>query len=285
MNITSQVTAERILIVDDTSFSRILISGILSKVGYECVSLPDGEAVLEKLREKDFALVLLDIIMPSKSGVQVLQDVIQEFPDTAVVMLTSLDDAQTAIELLKAGAYDYLIKPVNKKLLVTRVERALERRRLLLENRSHQTYLEAKVKEQAKQIRGSFWNAITSLAIALEAKDKYTRGHSSRVADIAITIARELGFNAQQIEKLRVAALLHDIGKIGIPEALLHKEERLSDDEYSFMVRHSTIGENILKPIIDDRCILNAVRHHHERFDGNGYPDGLSKKYQSTPGL
>ncbi len=156
------------------------------------------------------------------------------------------------------------------------IERALEKRRLELENREYQQHLEQQVEEQAKKIRASFLNAITALAYALEAKDKYTSGHSQRVAEISAAVAKELGLPQHNIEKIRLAGLIHDIGKIGVKESVLNKLGRLTDDEYQHILTHCEIGEHILTPIVEDEQILKTVRHHHEHYDGTGYPDGLS---------
>ena len=146
-------------------------------------------------------------------------------------------------------------------------------------NREHNpvhSYLKQKVEKQANKIRESFLNALTALAYALEAKDKYTSGHSQRVAEISVAIAREMGLSRQDINKIRLAGLIHDIGKIGVRASVLNKPGRLNDDEYQHIKTHSEIGEHILTPIVEDEQILKTVRHHHERYDGTGYPDGLS---------
>ena len=267
---------ERILVVDDLASIREIMSRALVKEGYICSVAGDGDAALANLRNSEFHLVLLDLNMPGKSGMQVLEEIVAQYPETAVVIITANDDVETAIELMKAGAYDYVVKPVNLSTLSLRVERALDRRRLLLENKKYQTYLEEKVKEQGEKIRESFLNSIMSLALALEAKDKYTSGHSQRVAKMSVAIARRLGMTQDQTEKIRLAGLIHDIGKIGIKESILLKRGCLSDEEYSHIISHSVIGERILRPAIEDKEILGVIRHHHERYDGRGYPDGLS---------
>jgi putative two-component system response regulator len=266
---------ERILIVDDLASIREIMSRALVKEGYTCSVAGDGDAALAKLRDAEFHLVLLDLNMPGKSGIEVLKEIVTHHPDAAVIIITANDDTETAIELMKAGAYDYVVKPVNLSTLSLRVERALDRRKLLLENKKYQLYLEEKVKEQAKKIRESFLNSIMSLALALEAKDEYTSGHSQRVAKMSVAISQRLGMTKEQTEKMRLAGLIHDIGKIGIKESVLLKRDPLSDEEYSHIISHSVIGERILRPAIDDKEILGIIRHHHERYDGRGYPDGL----------
>jgi putative two-component system response regulator len=182
------------------------------------------------------------------------------------------------IKTMKMGACDYIIKPVSLSELPVRVRRALDRRRLILENKEYQLHLEDKVKEQTEKIHNAFLNSITSLAFALEARDKYTSGHSQRVSKIAMLVCRRLGLTREYTERVTLAGLVHDIGKIGIKESILMKKDRLSDDEYTHIKAHSVIGEHILRPAIDDEEILGIVRHHHERYNGTGYPDGLAGK-------
>jgi len=267
---------ERILIVNDLAPFRKFISRMLTDKGYKCVSVVDGGTALAMLRKHRFALVLLDIKMPGESGLGVLREISKRHPDTAVIMITSTDDARVAIEMTKMGAYDYIIKPVNLLALLVRVRSALDKRRLLLENREYQLYLEDKVRKQTEKIRRSFLNSITSLVVALEARDQYTSGHSQRVSKMALAISQSLDMARNQTKIIKLAGLLHDIGKIGIKESVLLKQDRLTDEEYSHISAHSVIGERILRPVIDDQEILKIVRHHHERHDGRGYPDGLS---------
>lgn len=264
-----------ILLVDDEEMIRHLLSQKLSPEGYRCEQAANAEQALEKLKEDSIDLVILDIKMPGKSGVELLSEIKAKYPDTAVIMATAVDDAGVAINCMKAGAYDYVTKPFNLDEVSFSVRRALEKRRLELENRDYQQHLEEKVAEQAQKIRASFFNAITALAYALEAKDVYTSGHSQRVTEISVAVAEHLGLPKETIEKIRLAGLVHDIGKIGVRELVLNKPASLSDEEFKHVRLHSQTGERILKPIVDDKEILKAVRHHHERYDGAGYPDGL----------
>jgi HD-GYP domain-containing protein (c-di-GMP phosphodiesterase class II) len=177
---------------------------------------------------------------------------------------------------MREGAYDYITKPFSLDEVVFSVERALEKRRLELENRDYQQNLEQKVEEQAKKIRASFLNAVTALAYALEAKDTYTSGHSQRVAEISAAIANELSLPQDTIEKIRLAGLIHDIGKVGVRESVLNKPSGLTDEEFRHIKLHPGMGEHIISPIVDDKEIPMVIRHHHEYYNGNGYPDGLS---------
>lgn len=264
-----------ILLVDDEEMIRRLLSQKLSAEGYRCQQAANAEQALEKLKDDSIELVILDIRMPGKSGVELLPEIKAKYSDTAVVMATAVDDANTAINCMKAGAYDYVTKPFNLEEVSFSVRRALEGRRLKLENRDYQQHLEQKVEEQSQKIRASFFNAVTALAYALEAKDVYTSGHSQRVTEISVAIAKELGLPKESIEKIRLAGLVHDIGKIGVRELVLNKPGSLSEEEYEHVRLHSETGEHILEPLVGDKEILKAVRHHHERYDGAGYPDGL----------
>jgi len=274
--IKNPANTERILVVDDLAAFRKFISQILTSKGYNCVGVADGNAALAMLRKYRFALALLHISVPGKSGREVLSEISKRHPDMAVIMITSTDDAKIAIDMTKIGAYDYIIKPVNFLALLVRVGNALDKRRLLIENKEYQLYLEDKVRKQTEKIRKSFLNSITSLVFALEARDRYTSGHSKRVSKMALLISQSLGMAQVQTEKIKLAGLLHDVGKIGIKESVLLKQGRLTDEEYSHIAAHSVIGERILRPVIDDEEILRIIRHHHERYDGKGYPDGLA---------
>jgi putative two-component system response regulator len=264
-----------ILIVDDEETIRRLLEQKLSSQGYHCYKAGNADQALEKLRHQVIDLVILDIKMPGRSGVQVLPEIRASYPDTAVIMATAITDAGAAIQCMKQGAYDYVTKPFNLDEVALSIDRALERRRLELENRDYQQHLERKVAEQANKIRAAFLNAITALAHALEAKGRYTSGHSQRVAETSVAIAQELGIPHDAIERIRLAGLVHDIGKIGVREAILNKTASLADEESLHVKRHCEIGEHILNPVVDDKEILLMVRHHHERYDGHGYPDGL----------
>jgi putative two-component system response regulator len=266
----------KVLIVDDEARVREIISRKLTNEGYHCLTAPNGNNALKVLKADQVDLVLLDIMMPGKSGIEVLREIRAKYQDTAVIMVTAVADVQTAIGLMKAGAYDYIIKPIELNVLLLSMNRALEKRHLLIENKEYQFHLEQKVQEQTEKVRQSFLNSTTSLVNALEAKDKYTHGHSQRVTKIAVAIGKELSIPRYMLEKIELAGLLHDVGKIGVSESILNKPGKLSSEEFELVKSHCEIGERILIPIIEDKEILEMVRHHHERYDGTGYPDRLS---------
>lgn len=265
-----------ILITDDEAPIRGLLKQRLAGKGYRCLEACSAHRAVEELRKSEVALVILDIKMPGKSGVQLLSEIRADYPDTVVIMATAISDTSTAIHCMKLGAYDYITKPFNLDEVVLSVDKALEKRRLELENRDYQQHLEQKVEEQSGKIREAFFNAITALAYALEAKDGYTSGHSWRVSEISVAIARELGLLWESVNRVELAGRVHDIGKIGMRESVLNKPGHLTDEEFQHVKYHPESGERILMPIVEDKEILRIVRHHHECYDGNGYPDGLS---------
>jgi len=267
---------ERVLVVDDERAVCRMLERWLTDMGHPVLAAASGADALEALRSADIALALVDIRMPGMSGMELLREIGRRCPDTAVVMVTAVVDVEAAVESFKFGAYDFIGKPLNPEDVRLRVERALERRRLALENRDYQQSLEGRVTEQTRQIHEMFLGAVQALAFALEARDEYTRGHSQRVTDVSVAVARQLGLPAPDGERVRIAGLLHDVGKIGINDTVLLKPAALSPEEVAHVRAHPVIGERILTPVISDREIIAAVRHHHERYDGGGYPDGLA---------
>lgn len=260
---------EKILIVDDEAMVRRLLCQKLSREGYQCEEADSAEQALDRLRGNSTELVILDIKMPGKSGMELLPEIRAGYPDTAVMMATALTDTNIAIQCMKQGAYDYISKPFNLGEVVLSVNGALERRRLELEIRKYQQYLEQKVGEQTKEIRKVFLGAIEALAFALEAKDKYTAGHSRRVTDIAVAIGRELGLSPDDIEDLRWGGLLHDVGKIAVDQLIQNKTGELTPEEYEHIMTHAHVGAGIVKPVVNGK-IVEMIEHHHDHYDGSG---------------
>jgi putative nucleotidyltransferase with HDIG domain len=230
------------------------------------------------LEQIPFDLAICDIKMPGRNGLELLQEMREKYPETGAIMATAVAELAPAIESLKMGAQDYLLKPFNLGEMALSVERALEVRRLQRENREYQLHLEEKVQEQTQAIQELFLGGIRALAEALEAKDEYTRGHSRRVREMALGAAQKLGLEDEMVEKIILAAELHDIGKIGVRDAVLNKPAALTPEEYEHILSHVLVGEKILRPILRDEEALAMVRHHHERCDGSGYPDGLNRE-------
>jgi response regulator RpfG family c-di-GMP phosphodiesterase len=240
----------------------------------EASSGADALAVLKEVGE--VPVCISDIYMPEMDGVTFLREALQRYPDMAVIMLTGMAEVNTAVECLKLGALDYISKPVMIEEVRARIHQALEKRRLILENRFYQQSLELRVRDLDRKNRASLINGVQTLVEALEAKDSYTRGHSSRVSRYATRTAVQLGFTDDALEHMRLGGELHDIGKIGTREAILNKPGPLTFEEFEHIKEHSALGEKILAPFLaQSPVVLRIVRSHHERIDGSGFPDAL----------
>jgi putative two-component system response regulator len=267
----------RLLIVDDEPALANALREGLALQGFTTQSVSNGPDALKLLRSEPFDALISDFHMPLMLGDELIRKALKINPNLAAIMITAQGDVPVAVRLLRDGAYDYILKPFDLPDVALRVERALERRRLILENLEYQRTLERRVQEQSERILQMLQNSLQALTHALEAKDRYTRNHSDRVSALAyrmadILITDDPGF----VEKVRTAALFHDIGKIGVSESALLHDGPLTDEMFEDIKRHPVIGETILTPLFNDREFLEIVRHHHERWDGRGYPDGLA---------
>jgi putative two-component system response regulator len=260
---------ERLLIVDDEDVVRRVLYLKLSREGYRCEEANDAEQTLHVLETVPIALVILDIKMPAKSGIELLPEIKSGFPGVAVIMATAVNDINVAVQCLKLGADDYICKPFNLDEVSLAVQRALEKRRLQLELREYQQFLEEKVAEQRIEMRRLFLGAIEALVSALEAKDKYTGGHSRRVTEIALALGNELGLSVEDMEDLRWGSLLHDIGKIAIDQAIQNKAGKLTSEEYEHIMTHAHVGASIVGPVVNGK-ITEMIEHHHDHYDGSG---------------
>lgn len=271
-----------ILVVDDEPPVNAILEGYLSRMGYSCITAESGSEALEKLREYPCALALCDIRMPGMDGIELLKRIKEYDEDVAVIMVTAVDNRQTAVEAMREGAYDYVIKPFHLEEVLISVRRALENRRLILERKDYQQSLERKVRERTRELEEKhqelerlFRSTIESIVLTLHAKDEYTEDHSRRVSSRATAIARKLSLPDEEVENIRLAALLHDIGKVGTNESVLHKPGKLSDEEGAHMRSHPLVAASILEPIAALKGIIPYIKHVHEDYDGSGYPDGL----------
>src|SRR5688572_112540 len=270
------VSAAHCVVVDDEAHLRRVLMRLMQNEGFTCHEAANGRIALEILGSVPTTLLLSDLHMPELDGMGLLREVRERQPDTAVIMITAVADVATAVSALSVGAMDYLTKPFHLDEVRARVRQALEKRRLILENRGYQQMLEARVAEQARRLEALFLASIQSLADALEVKDPYTHGHSLRVSRYSVEIARVIGLDADAIRQIEIGGHVHDIGKIGVREAVLGKPGQLTDDEYDHIMTHPLVGWRILSPLLGDMPMaLNVVRWHHERFDGTGLPDGL----------
>ena len=311
-----------ILVVDDEESLREVISRKLQSEGYECVRASSGEEALKALAKRSFDLVLSDIRMPGMSGMDLLTQIRSEHADMAVMMLTAVSSMETAVEAMKIGAYDYVIKPFETDDLVMRVDRALERRRLALENMAYQKSLEQLVEHQVGQIRHYYRQAIEALAqqeipiekldatvhlgmsqqneqnsqsnqiqgsnkfedalqtaralaLMAEMHETYASGHSERVSLLAREIAAQLNCTVKEIQDIHLAAILHDIGKIVIPDHILFKKGKLSAAELSEIQRHPAATVDIIRHVNYFNELIPIIESHHEWYNGEGYPGKL----------
>ncbi|BAH37241.1 two-component response regulator [Gemmatimonas aurantiaca T-27] len=273
----------RILVVDDESTIRLALSRFLRTRGYEVEMAESGTVALSILAQQRFSLMLCDLRMPGVSGLEVVPQALTHDPHLGIIMLTAVNDAQSATDALSNGAFDYLTKPVELPDLLAAVERASMRRMRTMERHAIDRLIREEVAlrtfqlEQEKEaLRALTVSIAETLINAMEAKDLYLRGHSQRVADLGAAIATELGLPADTVDKIHLAGRLHDVGKIGIREEVLNKPGRLSDDEFSHVKDHVLIGLEILSPLNHLGDVLYFIRDHHERWNGAGYPHGRS---------
>ena len=268
--------SRRCLIVDDEAPLRALLRRLMEAEGFVCDEASSGDEALALLSAQTVPLVLSDFHMPRMDGGTLLREIHAQWPETAVVMITAVSDVDIAVRCLEAGALDYVTKPFAIEEVRARVSQALEKRRLLIENRSYRSQLEERVALQARKYEELFLASLQSLADALEVKDAYTWGHSTRVSRYAMAIARELGLPPARLEQLELGSRLHDLGKIGVREAVLNKDGPLTGEEYAHVMEHTVIGWRLLAPLLREMPnALAIVRSHHERFDGHGTPDAL----------
>jgi putative two-component system response regulator len=265
------------LIVDDEPSVRRSLSRMLQAQGFQCLEACSGREGLQVLEKTgEIPLIISDMKMPELDGMGFLEAVRQKFPDSSVIMLSGMSETTTAVDCLHLGAADFLLKPISLSELQARVARALEKRALVLQNRFYQQHLEHQVQAQAQRIQELFLQGVQMLARALEAKDAYTRGHSIRVSQYAVATAARLGFHGAGLDGIRLGGELHDIGKIGTREAVLHKPTSLTPEEFRQIAEHPALGERMLAPLAHESPdVLKIVRSHHERLDGRGFPDGL----------
>ena len=273
---------ENILVVDDEEAIREVVSTMLESKGYHCTSVPNGRAAQEQVKRSTPDLVLSDMIMPEMDGIKLLEWMRQYDPEIPVIMVTAIHDISTALESIRRGAYDYILKPFEKDQLFLGVGRALEHRRLVTENRSYQRNLEQLVEERTAQLTGaiaqleqSYDDTLEALGSALDLKDAETEGHCQRVTAFCIAIAKAMPVTPTYLPILARAAFLHDIGKMAVPDGILRKPGPLNDDEKKIMRTHCDIGYNMLIRIPFLRDAAEIVLAHQEFFDGTGYPRGL----------
>ena len=272
----------RLLVADDDPAIRKALGIILA--AYDVREAGDGAEALRLFEAEGADLVLSDLQMPAMGGLELLRRVKAADDTAAFIILTGAGTVENAVQALRLAADDYLVKPFNVDEVLLACERALEHRRLVLENRGYQQHLEARVAAQARELEGLLVDALRSLATAIDTRDDYTGGHVERVARYAAATGRELGLAGEALRALWIGALLHDVGKIGVSDAILKKPGALTAEEYAEMKRHPGIGGKVMDSSSFLRPGLPAVLHHQEHWDGTGYPSGLRGEEISLQG-
>jgi len=274
---------DRILIVDDEEGICSILARRLTKEGYLCVTANNGKQALSHFYKDTFSLIISDIKMPEMDGIELLKRVKAINPRMMVIMVTAYPEIGMAVEAMRLGAYDFIMKPADLDLVTLSVKKALEKKRLEEEVEAYHSHLETLVEERTAKLQQAYrilkkahLDSVKILAEAIDAKDPYTRGHSDRVKRMSLRIAYQIGFAEDRLESLEFGALLHDIGKIGIKDEVLQKPGILSPEEYQHIQEHPLIGVKIVEGIDFFKDMIPMIRHHHEHFDGSGYPDGLA---------
>ena len=270
-----------VLIVDDEAEVRNVLSEFLGET-YACAAAHSAEAALGLLKTRGFDLVISDITMGGMSGVEMLPRVMECSPETIVVVISGGQTIESAVEAMRAGAFDFLTKPFDLTHVELAVRRALSHLALLKDKRRHESYLEELIRQRTaaldcalSSLEDSYRSTLKALAAALEMRDHETRGHSERVVQFSLRLGRELGLGPEELRSLEFGALLHDIGKIGVPDAILRKPQSLTDAEWEKMRLHPELGQRILRGIEFLEGAARVVAQHHEKWDGSGYPLGL----------
>jgi putative two-component system response regulator len=273
---------DRILIADDEAVICHMISQRLTQEGYSCITADNGKEALKHFYKENVSLIISDVRMPEMDGLELLKHVKTAQSNMMFIIMTAYPEIQIAVEAIRLGATDFLIKPFDLELVVFSVRRALERKKIEEELESYHKNLEKLVEVRTENLRQACrtlkkanLDSVKVLAEAIDAKDTYTRGHSDRVRRMSLQIAVSLGFTEERREVLEYGALLHDIGKIGIEDEILRKPGPLSPEEYQTIQQHPLVGVKIVEGIEFFKDKIPMIRNHHEHFDGKGYPDGL----------
>jgi response regulator RpfG family c-di-GMP phosphodiesterase len=300
-----------LLIVEDDVDTLELLCDLFVGLDYKVKTAEDGASALEQTAGSEVDLILSDYRLPDITGTELLEKLQTTHPDAIRIIITGYTEVNVAMDAINRGkVYKFITKPLNFDELVVIVKRALEHKDALMEQKrlekeivQYSRFLEKQVNTRTsdllsanaelalknrelerqkkeidqlyREIQRNYLGTITSLCSAIEAKDKYTRGHSDRVFYYALKMAKDLRLSKRNVEQLRYASFLHDLGKIGIPDSILMKPGKLTPDEYALVKEHPKVGERILNPIRFLKDTKSIIRHHHERVDGNGYPDGL----------
>ncbi len=273
-----------VLIVDDEVSITTSTSRWIERLGYQCMTATSAEEALKRLAERKFDIVVTDIRMPGTNGIDLLKKTKESDPDIQVIVMTGSPSIDFAIEAIRSNADDYLVKPFELDQFGHSVQRAIEHRTLLKENRNYRRQLETKVQEQARQIERLFLDGLAALASAIEARDGYTGGHLDRVTESALSTGSEMDLDKAKMWSLWLGSLFHDVGKLAIPDSILTKPGPLTKDEYEYMKKHPELGVRVIEHVSFLRPALQAILDHQEHWDGAGYPRGLKGEEISIEG-
>ncbi len=278
------IASPRILIVDDEVEITEILADLLSE-DYDCTRAGSAEEALARLQASEFQLVISDITMPGMSGLDMIPHIKELSPDTVVVMISGMQTVESAIGALRLGAFDYLMKPFDLRQVEAVVKRALEHHDLVVAKQRYENHLEELVDQRTAELdralnslEGAYRSTLKALTAALETRDSETHGHSERVVSYSLRLGREYGLNSDEMKSLEFGSLLHDIGKIGVPDSILRKPAKLTEEEWVRMREHPLHGQQILRGIEFLQGASRVVAQHHEKWDGTGYPLGLHKE-------
>src|SRR5215813_8183543 len=281
LSMSETSTKPCLLIVDDEAEVRGVLHDLLSGP-YQCGEAASAEEALAKLHEDDYQLVISDITMSGMSGLEMIPHVKVISPDTVIVMISGTQTIESAINALRLGAFDYLMKPFDLRQAEATVARALEHHELIVAKRCYENQLEELVEQRTHEldqaldsVENAYRATLRALTAALETRDAETHGHSERVVTFSLRLGREYGLTGPQMKALEFGSLLHDIGKIGVPDAILRKPSKLTEEEWEHMREHPLHGQQILRGINFLKGAAKVVAQHHEKWDGSGYPLGL----------
>lgn len=271
----------RILIVDDEPEITAILSDLFES-DYECTTAKSAEEALEQLAQRNFELLVSDITMPGMSGLDMIPHVKNLRPNTVVVMISGMQTVESAIGALRRGSFDYVMKPFDLRQVEAVVKRALEHQDLIVAKQRYEDHLEELVEQRTAELdnalnslEDAYRSTLRALTAALETRDLETSGHSERVVTYSLRLGREYGLDSAHVKALEFGSLLHDIGKIGVPDSILRKPAKLTDDEWVLMRQHPDHGQQILRGIEFLEGAARVVAQHHEKWDGSGYPVGL----------